>query len=198
LGNWKEKKSKNRFRANRLKQLPNIFPPNVEELIISGEYYTRWEIEDYSALKPLKQLYTLHISFHRIQDISFIEHLSNLEILYLDGNLIEDIQALKNLKNLKSLSLYENLVADISHLKDLENLETIVMKFLNLSYLPIAFANLKTFAGKLGDYTHLPELPHIEKIWQLMQTQEEENINLAQQLAKGQGWTEEEFQMYKN
>jgi len=40
--------------------------------------------------------------------------------------------------------------------------------------------------------------PKSKKIWQLLKTKEEENINLAQQLTKGQGWTDEIFEVYKN
>jgi len=31
-----------------------------------------------------------------------------------------------------------------------------------------------------------------------MKTKDEENIKLAKQLAKGQGWTDEEFKIYRN
>jgi len=31
-----------------------------------------------------------------------------------------------------------------------------------------------------------------------MRTEDKKNIKLAEQLAKGQGWTEKEFKMYRN
>jgi len=83
-------------------------------------------------------------------------------------------------------------------LKELAEVNTLCITISELIYPPIWYAVLEYKKGKLGDHTHLKELPHVEKIWQLMKTEDEENINLAQQLAKGQGWTEEEFKMYKS
>jgi len=125
-----------------------------------------------------------------------------LEYLNLAENRdIQDISFLKDLKELKTLNLAENWqINDIHFLKDLTRLQNLILKDnLHLEgFPPIFWIYYKSKGGNLLDYKHLPELPHIEKIWQLMGTKDEENINLAQQLAKGQGWMKEEFEMYKN
>lgn len=65
-----------------------------------------------------------------------------------------------------------------------------------ITYLPIWYAYLYKEGGKLSDYSHLEELSCIEKIWQLLKTKEQSNIDLANQLAKRQGWTEADFWVY--
>jgi len=156
------------------------------------------QIKDISFLQDLTSLQYLDLSENLIQDISPLENLVNLVNLYLWANDIQDISPLKTLKRLERLDLSSNKIQDITVLKKLTNLIQLNTNLDMLPFPPIYYVSLKTKSGRLGDYTHLPELPKVEKIWQLMITDDEENTKLAQQLAKGQGWTEEEFEMYKS
>jgi len=153
-------------------------------------------ITDLSVLIKLKHLYYLSLGDNQFDNLFIIQQLKELDTLFLGQNPITDYSVLKELTQLEYLYL-ENTVQNINLLKELNNLRGLEMDIINLTYPPIWYAALKYKKGKLGNYTHLTELPQIEKIWQLMKTEEEENINLAQQLSKGQGWTEEEFEMYK-
>lgn len=150
----------------------------------------------FSFLQNLPQLQKLNLSFNRIQETSFFKKLTQLKSLNLLATGIQDISFLQNLTQLQNLHLGNNPIQDVSTVIELVNLVYLDVYF--RSFPPIWFAYLRSKKGKLGDYTHLPELPQVEKIWQLMKTRDDKNIDLAHQLALGQGWAEEEFQAYKN
>jgi len=209
-----------------LKKLTAGFCENLEEYTLQnldnleGLDFTYNAIKDLTFLKNLTEVKTLNLTCNLLENISLLKDFSKLEKLLIGSNEIQNIEALSHLKYLKyldwnnnylenidslqyltclaHLDLRDNYIRNFSILKNLVNLEELYINLKHLSYPPIWYAALKYNGGKLGDYLHLAELPHIEKIWQLMQTQEEENINLAQQLAQGQGWTEEAFEMYRN
>jgi len=206
---------------NGVEQLSNLFfIAELRDLIkLSIQYNT---IEEVDSLKELKNLKYLDLTFNSLGDLQGLENLTTLEELKLADNRIEseDLEVLKDLKRLKKLDLSNNQIYKLNALENLTQLEELhlngnplkdtnsVIKLENLksleidldafSYPPIWYMYLKSKGGKMGNYLQLSELPQVEKIWQLLKTKEEENINLAQQLAKGQGWTEEEFEMYRN
>ena len=135
-----------------------------------------------------------------IQDISFFKHLQHhpvLRRLSLGYNPIVDVSPLQHLISLKELYLVSTSVKDISSLYTLHQLESCRVDIPPLSYPPIWYIYLKTKGGKLGDYANLQKLPHVEKIWKLLMSEEEENLELAQQLAEGQGWSKEDFEVYE-
>jgi len=156
-------------------------------------------LKDISPLADLQNLEDLNLGFQFvISDLSPLKNLTNLKKIDLHSLQISDISIISNLEKLEELDISFNQIRDIACLKNLKNLEKLRLSIEYLSYPPIWLVYLKTEDGKLGDYNHREELPEVEKIWQLMITKDEENINLAQQLAKGQGWEKEEFEMYRN
>lgn len=159
-------------------------------------YLSMNNIESIEPLKFLINLQTLHLTSNRITEIISLKDLKCLQYLDISGNDVKNINALKELKQLQNLSLISNKIKDITPLKSLEDLQHLDTD--NYSNPPIWYVYLKNKGGKIGDYKHLEELPQVEKIWQIMQNGDEENINLAHQIALGQGWTEEEFEMYQN
>lgn len=155
------------------------------------------EITEVTPLQGLANLKILGLVINRIEDITALQTLKNLEELYLNSNEIKDITALKKLQNLRVLYIKYNLIEDHSLLKNLENLETLEMDIDNFEFPPIWYAYLSAKRGKMSDCKELSELPQVKKVWQLMQATDEKNNALAQQLAEGQGWTEEDIEMYE-
>lgn len=91
-----------------------------------------------------------------------------------------------------------NNVYDISSLKPLKLLEKLSIYIKDLSYPPIWFVKMNRHWGsRLGDYQDLEELPYVEKIWQLLSSNDENNQSLAMTLACSQGWTEDDIYMYR-
>lgn len=179
---------------NKFKDIsPLVRLTNLRELNLGNN-----DIDDYSYLQELKQLESLTLSANFIKDISFLENLTNLKYLNINYNQIKDISPLKNLKKLESLGFYGNKVQNIDILKNLENLNSVNLSFNALDYPPISIIYLQKKGGKLGDYIHLPERSQVAKIWQLMSSNDKKDMELAHQLALGQGWMEEDFEMYQN
>lgn len=184
---WIDKFSNNEYDnlPNMLIQLPENLPTSLQKVILKGDIeFDRYDmqiidysfkIKDFSAFKAFKNLRFLDLSYGNIDDISFLEKLYKLECINLSHNPIKNIEVLKNIKNLRAIQI------DID----------------NLVYPPIWFVKLNAQKGRVGDYTNIPQLPEVEKIWQLFSSDDEENINLAHQIAIGQGWTKEDFEMYK-
>ncbi|NJO03971.1 MAG: hypothetical protein HC880_21890 [Bacteroidia bacterium] len=90
---WVRHKSQNQGPKNNLKNLPAHLPPNLQKLVLAGEYKNEWQIQDISFLQDLKSLQTLNVSRNKIQDISlaFLNSLPRLNRLILDGNPIQNI-----------------------------------------------------------------------------------------------------------
>ncbi|OJJ14842.1 hypothetical protein BKI52_40505 [marine bacterium AO1-C] len=133
-----------------------------------------------------------------LQEITFVKNLTQLTHLNLQRNNIKDISPLAHLPHLKFLHLTHNPIQDISPLKNLPFIFDFTIDHTKLQAPPIWYAYAKWERKPFSDYTHLTELPAVEKIWQLMRTKESENLQLAQQLAKSQGWTAEEIKIYQN
>ena len=156
------------------------------------------KFQELSLLAELKKLKILNLSNNKIQDFFFLKEMKQLRELYLRENKIRDISFLTNLSQLEKLDLSANNIQDFKPLKKLENLNSLKIDLSSFSYPPIWYAYLKYKKGKLGDNTHLSELPEVKKIWQLLSSEDKDNQKLAVELAKGQGWSEEEIQMYQN
>lgn len=159
---------------------------------------TKTQTYDITLLDQFAQLQTLVLSENHIRDITVLKNLKQLKIIYLRNNPITDFTVLKDLTQLTGLFLEDTRIQNISFLKHLTKLQKVGIDFKKLQYPTIGMAYLNYKKGKLGDYTHLPELPQIEKVWQLMKSKDEKNIELAHQLALGQGWAEEDFQAYRS
>lgn len=150
---------------------------------------------DLSFLKRLTKLEEFNVYNCDIEDISIFQELKNLKILDLTFNKIKDITALANCQKLECINLENTPITDISPLKSLGNLKEV--KTDRLPYPPIWLVALKYYKGNSSDYTHLAELPQVEKIWQLFSSNHNDNQKLAQELAKGQGWSEDEIKIYQ-
>jgi len=174
-----------------LKPLANL--KKLEKLRLGKNF-----IRNADALQRLTSLKSLNISWTNLQDISFVKNLTQLTYLGLKKNKIRDISPLAHLPNLNFLHLEHNPIQDIGPLKDLPFIFDFKIDHAKLHCPPIWYAYAKWERKPFSDYTHLAELPQVEKIWQLMRTKEVCNLQLAQELAKGQGWTEEAFKVYQN
>lgn len=151
-------------------------------------------------LKPLIKLETLNLArAYGITNVSFMREFKELKTLDLSWNSIQNLDSFRGLENLEELKIEKNPLQNISYLKSLKALKSLSnIDNDMLVFPPIGYAFLKYEGGKLSDYTHLPELPQVEKVWQLLKTKDEKNQKLAVELAKGRGWTEEEIEMYQN
>ena len=97
---------------------------------------------------------------------------------------------------MRTLNLENNLVENIQELKKLPELTKLELGVSAQVHPPIWYLYLKYKGGKLGDYIDLPDLPFAKQIWELLASNDKTNEVLAQQMAEGQGWTEEEFNMH--
>lgn len=150
------------------------------------------------ALKNLTNLKSLSLYQIGLQDISFLQNLKNLTNLNLQKNNIKDISPIASLQHLVFLGLEGNPIQDVRPLKNLPFIFDFKIDNQKLKTPPIWYAYGKWQRKKFSDYIHLSELPYVEKIWQLMISEEEANQKLAIELAKGQGWTEEQIKVYQN
>lgn len=181
---------------------------------------SRNQLKDISFLANLGNLHTLNLSHNCLCDISLLQYLSKLRTLILSENQLCQITALQNLQELESLDLntnqLENLndlqaltqlhsldfrhnpVKDVTFLKQLPRINQLNLSPQYLRYPPLAYVCWYSKGGKLGDYTYLPELPEVEKIWQIICSGDAQNLELARQLAQSQGWTSTEFELHAN
>ncbi|OJJ20506.1 hypothetical protein BKI52_18800 [marine bacterium AO1-C] len=153
---------------------------------------------DFSALSNLTKLESLGLAGNRVSNISFLKPLKKLRKLDLDVNRITDLAPIEVLQSLEEISLVSNDVEDFYSLTKLGSLKKIVCDIERLPYPPIWYIYLKHKKGKLSDYLQLPELPQVQSIWRLLCSNHPTNLILAQQLATSQGWSSEDFEMYKN
>lgn len=156
-------------------------------------------ILEIASLKNLPALEILDLTNNGVQEVEPLSKLQSLQELYISSNQIQDFTALQNLHKLKKIALSNNPSQDISALKKLTKLEILHLhpwEFISLP--PIWFAYLKAKGGTLGDYLHLSEVqaPFTQKVWQLMKSKNEKDIELARQLAENQGWLAEDFNAY--
>jgi internalin A len=154
------------------------------------------QIQDYSCLQQLNQLRRLSLCRNQTQDYAFLQHLSTLQSLNLSHNQIQDISFLQHLSQLLSLDLSYNQIQDFNPLKQLSQLRNLRTSGNPFKFPPIWLVYFESKGGFLGDYVHLEELPFANKIWQLMDSNDEINHLLASQLALSQGWSEEAINMY--
>ena len=93
-------------------------------------------VADWSFLKGLTQLTSLHMSNTRIADGSFLKGLTQLTSLTLGDTRIADGSFLKGLTQLTSLDLSNSQITDGSFLKGLTQLTSLELKDGNLRTLP--------------------------------------------------------------
>jgi internalin A len=168
---WNSKESRwqksiNYQEFNHLKQIPKYLPKNLKTLILSGDYFSLWEIKNLEALANLQKLKVLNLGYNQIEDISLLSNLLNIEILDLRFNQIKDVTLLKKLNNLESLNLINNRLEEIS-LQDFKNLTELRLQgnplhTISLKNLP-SLVNLDLFELKLTN-VDLDDLPHLESL----------------------------------
>jgi len=96
------------------------------------------------------------------------------------------------------LDVSKNPVLEIPFTKNLDNLKRFYIDLKSVKYPPIWYVMQKQKGKNFSDYLKKKELPFVEKIWNLIISEDNRNTSLAKQLAIGQGWTEEEFEMYQS
>ena len=155
-------------------------------------------VQDIKPIEMLKNLKHLDLCHNLIENIEPLSQLFKLQKLDLSRNSINEVTALSKLNLLQILNLLDNVIEDISPLKNLKDLEILHISYDPLAYPPIWYLYLCDKKGKVGEYAHLPELPQVEKIYQLIKTRDRKNIELAHQLAQSQGWTADDFKAYQS
>lgn len=109
---------------------------NLQDLWISQKTQ---KVKDFSELKNLKNLTSLHLSRAELKNLDGIKQLTKLESLNLSNTTLKDISDLKELKNLKELTLYgAGNITDFSvlaQLKDIEFIDLQNTKFDDVSVL---------------------------------------------------------------
>ncbi|MDV7695755.1 leucine-rich repeat domain-containing protein [Chryseobacterium soli] len=150
--------------------------PNLEELSLDSP--TKEQVE---AIKELKQLKRLRLSFFRAKDIEFIGSLENLEEVafeYVSG--FSDLSPMQKLKKLRSLHL-ENLrkVSNFDGLRGIDSLQYLLIDgtldwnqpiddFSFLEGLPdLEFLNLR-FVGNKSEFPALLPFLTLKKLKRLM------------------------------
>ncbi len=175
-------------------------------------------IKDITPLSNLVQLQNLHLESNQISNISPLHKLINLEGLYLDNNQIADISALDSLVKLSRFDITKNQINDISSLllctslrhieindnqitnfepiKQIRNLHIVSFKGNPISFPPrwlICFSHYRNSSMSIDE---IEELPDVENIFNLMQSKNNSYIELAKELAKSQGWKDEDIEAY--
>jgi Leucine-rich repeat (LRR) protein len=182
-------------------------------------YMTEMGIEDISVFgrkNNFPKLRNLSLVKNNLKNIAPLSALTALSYLVLSMNKITDISPLSSLKNLSDVNLYDNQISDISPLAGL-NSELIVHAAKNkLDVCPpfelirrvlardknavAANKSLKKSNKKTNSQLYIlcarPEPPNAAQIWQLLRSKDPANTELALQLAKGLGWTDDDIQPY--
>jgi hypothetical protein len=178
-------------------------------------YITNKDCVDISFLSQLPNLVELYIHDIRLKDISVLgqpNEFSKLKILSLNVNKIVDISPLSTLHALEYLDLSLNKIEDITPLSGLKNLSKCYFGGNKLSVCPpfdflqrIFFSdkNIQNKNNTPIDVLHpidvlylRPEPPHAPQIWQLLRSKDPTNTELALQIAKGLGWTNDDIEPY--
>ena len=69
---WIFKESQNQDVNNKINVIQaDTLPKQINQLILAGDWYNRFDIQDYSFLKDLKQLKTLDLSDNQIKTTLF-------------------------------------------------------------------------------------------------------------------------------
>lgn len=113
--------------------------PNLERLVAQG-YDTQFanhikeedrrQIDSLKALKNMKRLVYLNVSYNKLTSFDGVEGLENLEILLAGSNRIcgaGEIEKLANLKKLRELNLSENQLTEVKGIGGLESLNSLYL-----------------------------------------------------------------------
>jgi Leucine-rich repeat (LRR) protein len=173
-------------------------------------YLTDFGIEDISVLgrkNNFPKLRMLSLVNNKITNIAPLSELTAIAVLALSINKIEDISALSGSKNLRDVNLYDNKIRDISPLAGL-NSELMVHAAKNkLDVCPPFELIRRVLAKDINPANKNPnkqlyilrprqEPPHAPQIWQLLRSKDPANTELALQIAKGLGWTNDDIEPY--
>ena len=182
------------LRVNEIKSIESIRPLNKLRCIDLSDN----EIQHIAPIQSLTNLQKLYLESNSIQDITIIQHLESLQYLSLDHNQIQHIEPIQKLKNLHFLGLLQNPIQDTSPIKALYNLRSLYIEPTKIATPPpFWLAQLHAGKDKLGNLIMHKELPEIDKIWHFLSSGASANKKLGAQLAKSQGWTNEEVDMYQ-
>ena len=124
---WIKKASINQGEPNILQLIPETLPPNLQSLILAGDWQDSWKISDLSPLTHLENLQDLNLRFLKIDDLTPLNTLHSLRVLNLEGNQVQDISALDALKDLTTLHLWRNQIHNISPLANLTSLQVLLL-----------------------------------------------------------------------
>lgn len=101
----------------------------LEEAIhVEHVYLSRFRIDDFSALRQMKQLKSLTLNRCDVSDLSVIRDLRGLEVLNLEMNKISDLNGLERLRRLQSLNLMGNPLQSIQPLRGMTTLKRLELQ----------------------------------------------------------------------
>lgn len=127
---WIHEFSENKGEPNKIGQLPERLPPNIEVLATRGN-----PIADHSCLSTLVRLRSLDISETLVDNIQFIETLFQLEGISVSATPLKEISPVARLTQLKALSIDVTQVEDISPLRELAELRDLWLAHTRISDL---------------------------------------------------------------
>src|SRR5690606_18358131 len=139
-----------------------------EDLLKIRLYYIEEEEDDIGdSLRFLENLETLNI-FYPIKDYSFIRNLSNLKSLHISRNHLDSIEFLTGLEKLESLHIQLKDYTDLSPLSTLSNLKSLVISIptVDIHQLPI-LENLEELSLYNNEIVNLSELKNFPNLHSL-------------------------------
>lgn len=167
------RQSINQGLANHFEQFPQLFPANLQRLIMSQKYdKDSTPIKNAASLRALKNLRGLYIHHYDLDDFTFLYDLPHLRELDLSFNKTKNLPDFAKLADLKCLYLRESSYlgnADfLKHLKSLETVDFMQSSLDSFHYL-LHLKNLKHL------YLYNNTIENIDGIEQLSQL---ETLNL--------------------
>lgn len=186
--------------AESIQKLSILNAPHLKEIIFKGDINDgdiKTTIHSFQG-KGFDTMETLNLSGLELKEFSLVD-MPFLDNLDLSENKLNSITDLTELPSLQNLYINENSIdlKDYSFLKRFLQLKVLVSDAKSLSTPPLWFAYFQVKGGTLKHYLQIENPPFIDQIWQLFVSEDEGNQELAIQLAKGQGWSEEEIQVYQ-
>ncbi|TXC90935.1 LPXTG cell wall anchor domain-containing protein [Metabacillus litoralis] len=133
-----------------------LFEANVSDLtgleyavnLFDFNVFENTEVLDLSALKELKNLYSMNITNSQIKDYKILEEMNSIRSLAIDDNDLKDISFLAGMKQLEDLMLMNNNISDISALSNLTK----------LSFVNLANNNIEDIRPLLGSKNEMYSL----------------------------------------
>jgi Leucine-rich repeat (LRR) protein len=176
--------------------------PKLKEVYFNTVHLN--DISIFGQKDSFQNMKILSVINNNIVDISPLSTLFALQYLNFSSNKIEDISPLSGLKNLRYVNLESNQISDINPLAGL-NAELVVWAPKNKLDVCPSFELIRRVLAKDKNNQNDKQIyilrarqepPHAPQIWQLLRSKDPANTELALQIAKGLGWTNDDIEPY--